>query len=437
LLWQLGTGIKKLEVAWEIIMSLSLAAAVLITVNIMVGSGIFINSVLLAQLAGPGSALTYLLVGLLILPLMISFTYLARLHQGGSLYSYGAQMSPYAGFFSMWGYLTTKLASCAVAIHVCSTLLSSIVPGLALLPYFVLDGIILLLFVVLNCWHVHVGKGMQSLFTIGKLIPIGTVLITGLWYVRSSLLYETLTVPLGGVFSGIPFVLYAFMGFEAATGLNRRLANPQRDGWRVIAYSFVIGVSVTTLFQWFLFGSIPQLEQLSGYRELFPALLTSWHVPDSVRTLAVIILHGGIAASAAGVAFGVLYANVGNIHELAERGLLPVVVNERVLQSSVYALLIEACIVALYLLLGSTSLPVLQQLAALGATWSYTISVGALYGGGFGCCGLLSLVSCSILLGASVYNFFWLSKLPWLLFITIQAMGGILFLSYLQHHKRQ
>lgn len=420
---------------------LSLAAAVLINVNIMVGSGIFINTVLLAQLAGVASAITYVFVGLLILPLMVSFACLAHIHQGGSLYNYGARLGNYVGFFSAWGYAITKLASCGVAIHVCSTLLSSITPVLAYIPVLMLDMVILSLFTFLNCCHVHIGKKIQGLFVVGKMIPIGTVLIVGSWYFSRALVQETFSTPLTGVIAGIPFVLYAFMGFEASAGFNRQLADPERNGWRVMAIAFVIGVAVTTLFQWFLFGSISHIAQLASYRDVFPTLLSSWHLNEGIKRMALILLHGGIAASAAGVGFGILYANAGNISELAEHKFLPNMLAYRIAeQTPINCLLVEALIVAAFLFAGHQSLPLLQQLAAFGATCTYVVSVIALlreqrasYKVRF--VAVLGLASCIVLLGAALRNFVIMSAIPLGIWIGIHMVGAILYIVSRARHN--
>jgi amino acid transporter len=413
---------------------LSLAAGVLININIMVGSGIFINTVLLAQLAGVASAITYILVGLLILPLMVSFACLAHMHHGGSLYNYGARLHSYLGFFSAWGYTITKLASCGVAIHVCTTLLSSIIPVLVPIPILACDMVVLSLFTFLNCCHVHIGKKVQGLFVIGKMIPIGTVLIVGSWYFSYALVQETFATSFTGIVTGIPFVLYAFMGFEASAGFNRHLVDPKRDGWRVMAIAFVIGVAVTTLFQWLLFGSIPHIEELASYREVFPALLSSWHLSAGMKQMALILLHGGIAASAAGVGFGILYANAGNIGELASYKFLPnMFVCRSTENTPVNCLILEALIVAGFLFTGHQSLPLLQQLAAFGATCTYIVSVIALlreqrasYKIKF--IAIAGLISCSVLLGAALRNFWVMSMIPLWIFIIIHFVGLLLYL---------
>ena len=85
---------------------LSLSSAVLINLNVMVGAGIFINTVLLSQNAGGLGAAAYAVVGLLLLPLMMSMYQLAKIHRGGSLYDYGLHMGHYAAFVTMESHAT-------------------------------------------------------------------------------------------------------------------------------------------------------------------------------------------------------------------------------------------------------------------------------------------------------------------------------------------
>lgn len=412
---------------------LSLASAVLVNLNIIVGSGIFINTVLLARLAGIASALTYVVVGLLILPLMASFACLAHRHAGGSLYSYSVGLGDYWAFFSVWGYTLTKLASCTVAIHVCASLLSSIIPWLGDVPPLVLDMAVLCIFTTLNGCHAHVGSMLQKIFIVGKMVPIGTVLVVGAWYMSVSRVAISVPVSLAGVITGIPFVLYAFMGFESSAGFSRNIANPERNGWRVIALSFASGVLITTLFQLLLFYSVPALGSVASYRDVFPVLLTSWGVTGVLHTILLFLLHGGIAASAAGVGFGILYANVGNFLELAERNFLPrwlTYHNES--GSPIYCALVESLLVGIYLYVGHASLPFLQQLAAFGATCTYIVSIIALFkdhcvSTRVRAIATLGLLSCVILLAASVRNFVIMGTLPLVVFVGIHLIGLLLF----------
>ncbi len=59
---------------------LSLPAAILININIMLGAGIFINTPDLAQRAGWLGFLAYALIGILMFPLILTIAELLRRH---------------------------------------------------------------------------------------------------------------------------------------------------------------------------------------------------------------------------------------------------------------------------------------------------------------------------------------------------------------------
>ena len=110
---------------------LSLPTAILINVNIMMGGGIFINTVELAKRTGLLSGFMYPLIGLLILPLIIAISRLIELHPSGGFYVFGQkEINPFVGFVSTWSYFIAKLASASLMIHVSMSLLTQIFPAL-------------------------------------------------------------------------------------------------------------------------------------------------------------------------------------------------------------------------------------------------------------------------------------------------------------------
>ena len=127
---------------------LSLLSAILINVNIMLGSGIFINTVILTKQAGSLGAVVYLLVALLLLPLILTIGQLLDYHPtSGTFYDFGRTISPYFGFISSWSYFTAKLCSSALAIHVCLSFLQQMIPVLKVIPLVLFDCLIAVLFV--------------------------------------------------------------------------------------------------------------------------------------------------------------------------------------------------------------------------------------------------------------------------------------------------
>jgi amino acid permease len=180
---------------------LSLLAAIAININIMLGSGIFINTVILTKQAGSLGAFIYLLVALLLLPLILAIGKLLHYHQeSGTFYDFGRAVSPFFGFLSSWCYFTAKLCTAALGIHVCLSFLQKIIPQLACIPILLFDGLVIVLFALLNLLNLKIGQSIQYSFIGIKLIPILFIIFTGLFLI-SGQNFSSDTF----LFSGVPF----------------------------------------------------------------------------------------------------------------------------------------------------------------------------------------------------------------------------------------
>jgi len=362
---------------------LSLPAAVLININIMLGTGIFINTTPLAQRAGALGAFGYPIIGLLMLPLIICIVHLLRLHPAGGFYTFGRkEISPFAGFISAWGYFTGKLASATLTIHTAVMLIQSIIPSLAAIPPLYLDAIILTLFITLNMLHIKTGENIQKMFIVFKVIPIAFILLVGVFFMQGA----HFTAPhyfWAGLPSILPLVLYATVGFEAACSLSSKIKDAQRNAPRAILISYAIVILIATLFQFIFYGIHGDLFALfKDFREPFPALM-QLVLPHSARLqeIASGILHLGIAMSALGGGYGILFTNSWNLLTLAENN--HVVKAKTVARLNSYhipffCVLTEGAICALYLFITKGYQIPLQQVGALGSIIAYTVSALAL-----------------------------------------------------------
>lgn len=212
---------------------LSLLSAILININIMLGSGIFINTVLLAGTAGALGAFVYVIVALLILPLIAIMANLLRYFPNGTLYEFGKSLTPLLGFLSSWGYFTAKLATSALGIHVFVTLVQQLLPTLASFSPFIFDGAFLLLFMYLNTLNMRIGRSIQYAFIFLKFIPITFVIIASL-FLFTGAMYTPSEFIWAGVPAAIPFVLFAFSGFEASASLSSSIENSEKNAPRAI-----------------------------------------------------------------------------------------------------------------------------------------------------------------------------------------------------------
>ncbi len=363
---------------------LSLVAAIFININIMLGTGFFINTVLLTQTAGSLGASVYLVVAVLLLPLITSIAKLLEYHhESGTFYDFGKNISPYVGFISSWSYFTAKLCSASLGIHVCLSFLQMMIPPLQAIPIIPFDVLVILLFMGLNLLNLQIGKQIQFSFIFLKLIPILFVLFSGL-YLFTGAHFTPESFIWSGVPLSVPFILYVFTGFEASCSLSSQIVDSKKNAPKAIFISYAVAVAIAFLYQLFFYGNLGMyLSTLTGYLDMFPALLKALSANNiNFKQGIQAFLYLGVAASSLGSAYGIMYSNSWNLYTLAQ--------NKHTFANKLLSTLNKhgmpfACVIAegliaiAYILITQGSQVPLQQVASLGATVAYTLSVFGLF----------------------------------------------------------
>lgn len=416
---------------------LSLATAILINLNIMMGAGIFINTVELAKRAGLLGAFMYPLIGILILPLIVAIAKLIKLHPAGGFYIFAQkEINPFVGYLSTWSYFIAKLASASLMIHVSVSLITQIFPGLlshaSILWY---DLAIVTLFIGLNLLHMKTGSRIQFGFLGFKLIPILFVIASGLIFFNLAAI-STLPIIWTGITGSLPFVLYAATGFEATCALSSQIEDAERNGPRAILISFSTMMVLVFLFQFLFYLLLGNtLASQSNYLGAFPALL-EYLIPNN-PTLAYKLqafFNLAIASSALGGCYGILYSNNWNLYTLAQHQKVAgwqylTRLNKHAIP---YLCLAAEWILCVgYLTYSGGNQLILQPLAALGTTLTYTISVIALYYAGrrtnfftgWKLVAITALASCLVLIGACIRNFILAGIVPLIAFFLLLLFG--------------
>jgi amino acid transporter len=423
---------------------LSLTSAILISLNIMVGFGIFVNTIVLSQLNGFLGFLAYALVAVMVAPLIFAVARLISLYPTGGFYMYGAEnLGRLAGFLSAWGYFIGKLASTSLIIHVVMALFQTLIPLLAGINLLLLDALVIILFAFLNTWHMKVGSQLAGIFVVLKLTPILFAIFAGLYLLSTGpLTYQPMVW--SGLPISIPFVVYAFIGFEAACSLSQSIENPAKNGPRVLYISFALAILVNILFQFLFFtGTEGAIMAKSSYLEAFPSLLAHLLPTNPVLAAKVVnFLHLAFASAALGGAYGILFATHWNLYALAEQKLVFFPKFFTKLNSHnipVACVAAEAVVCISYLLLTRGNQIPLQQLSALGTTIAYTISSLALFfaykrTGKSLALPIASLISCAIFMAMCIRNFILFDISSLYFFLAMIAIGLIMFFS--AHFKR-
>ena len=362
---------------------LSLPAVILININIMLGAGIFINSVELAKRSGALGGFTYLLIGLLSFPLVLSIAKLLDKHPGGNFYTFGSQeINKLAGFVATWSYFIGKLASAILMTHTATLLLQYLIPPLSMYPSYSIDILILSLFTILNLLNMKTGKRIQAMFLGLKIIPIVFVIATG-FFLFDPVHFTTTHFVWSGVPESLPLVLYAATGFEATCSLSSKLKNPERDGSRAVIFSYLAVIIIGFLYQSLFYGSLGGiLAAQKSYLTAFPMLLAKFFGnTTTARAFMGHILHSAFAASALGGAYGILFSNNWNLYRLAQQGHTFFGKQLQKLNNNgipMLCTLAEGAVCLFFLATVGENQAALQQMGSLGCTIAYAICALAL-----------------------------------------------------------
>ena len=420
---------------------LSLQSALFININIMLGSGIFINSTILANTAGMLGAACYLAVGILMLPLIYSMSKLVNIHPSGGFYTYATQeINSFAGFVASWCYIVGKLAASVIITQIAVLLLQQVVVPLQLIPSTVLNGIIIGIFLLLNLLDTKSNSTIQTVFFWLKATPIVFGIVAGLALFNPSYiqvdLQDTIGIPIA-----LPLVMFALSGFEAACSLSSHIENASVNAPKAILYSFGIVITITTLFQFLIYAGLGDtLALLPDYRYLFPTLCFNLFpaLPELQGWLTV-ALHLAVACSALGGSYGILFSNNWNVFALARHNHLSgshYFTQLNRYQIPYLCVLLEGAIYFLFLIISHGNQLPLQQIGAFGPTISYALSaVACLKATRRGAIPLattiplLAIGSTVLLSSTAIYSLFIDGIDALLLFGTLFAIGTIMFLS--------
>lgn len=422
---------------------ISLFTAVLLNINIMIGTGIFINTAGLAQKVGFWGTSVYLLVGLAMFPLVITIAQLLRHFPGGGFYTFGASaIHPFVGFLSTWSYFFGKLGSATLGIHIFNSIVQPLIPGAHMLSLWWMDIFILSLCILLSTYNVQTGTTIQRYLILAKATPLIFVILSGIfWWQR---LYLPSTPPELTLFTdAMPLVLFSLLGFEAVCALSSQIENPAKNGWRAVIISYLVVICLYVLYQLFFFSIVgPNLTGAQNYQQAFYMLFTTLFSTEWLQTTGRWLALLFVGSSALSGAYGILFANQWNLHSIAQKNLFlgSSILQRRNKRHMPYVCaLLEGIVCIVYLYITSGQQFILQQLAAFGSTLTYTLSTLAL----LACASVpekflafLSLCSCMLLLTTCIISFMHNGTATLQLFCAILCIGALLFHLQSAYFKR-
>ena len=428
--------------------TISLYQAIYINITIMIGVGIFINTIPLAHAGSLFTVLGYLIVAILIFPIVLTLSELIKQYPQGGFYTYGKNgINSLIGFLSSWVYFWGKLGTATIGIHIFSVFLQQALPLLQSINTMFLDVFFTLTITYLNTKNTRAGGNIIGTFFVFKMIPLFFVIITGFMYGSLETLSTIPFITETGIES-LPLIIFSFLGFEAACFIGLRMEN--KDAHKAsyaitISYALVVILSILYQLMFFMFlGN--KILSLDGYQKGFSLLFDVMYPSQNlIKNSLTSFAYSAIASSALSGAYGVFYSLVGNIYTLAKNDLIPYksyLTWHNKNGMPFLSIILEGAICLFYFIIFSSQIMILQYTASLSCVFAYFISSlsflniirktkKTIY---FYVLALLATIASSILMTVCFITLYYKNWLALLVFI-LQLTGGIMLFFFNKHNN--
>lgn len=383
--------------------------AILININIVIGSAFFMNAGKISMLSGALAPFSWLLCGVLLAPLVVVLAQLASLYPtAGGLYVYSSKLlGDVWGFMSGWGYFVGTAAANGAVIHAFSTQLFSLqsfnqwtaARGLGIIQ---LDLILVVIFTLCNLMNISFFERAQMLFTAFKALPLALVILA-LPFLANFSHISISSMDVTGLMSTLPLVLFAYVGIEACCAVADQLENAKKNASRVILTSFFLIVSIYTVLQVALY-LIHGPHDNNPFLSIIPMLTSN----QTMIVYGNALVNLGLLASFLAGFYGMYYFNNWNLYAIAqERSIIFHKQFSRLNLQGVpwVAVLMQALLVGAFITIGSENYGLISM-GDLGTLIAYLLSIISFLVLKRSIIGFASLASCSLLIINSAQSLF-------------------------------
>lgn len=252
-----GAGFERVVGRWQILG---------LSINDVVGSGIYLLPAATALLLGPASLWAVMVAGLAVCLLVLTYAQAASyFDQPGGSYLYAREaFGPFIGFEVGWMIWLTRVASAAALSNGLAAAVAHVWPAAK-------DGLgqaavvtaSLVLLTVVNVVGVKAAARFGIVLVVGKLVPLLLFVVLGAFHADWSLALAVGLPPLGNLGEAALLLLFAYAGFENIPAAAGEYRNPRRD----VPFALVTMIVVVTLLyaavQLVAQGTLPGLAQSS------------------------------------------------------------------------------------------------------------------------------------------------------------------------------
>ncbi len=291
---------------------------VALTINTVIGAGIFGLPSKIYGLTGVWSLLAFLVCALLVVLMILCFAEVgSRFDETGGPYLYARQaFGSVIGFEIGWLAWLARLTAFAALCNLLIGYLSFFWPAVAAgWPRAAVITVVVLALTIINVIGVREAALASNLFTMGKLAPLLLFVIVGLFHLSPSQFTAPAALTYSDFSTAVLLLVFAFTGFEMAVIPSGEIRDPQRH----IAFGLLTAISVIVLLylliQVVCIGTLPGLG--SSERPLIEA---------SSRFLGpagAVLISVGALISVAGTLNTIMLSAPRLLFAMAQQGQLP------------------------------------------------------------------------------------------------------------------
>jgi len=352
----------------------SLAA---LTVNSIIGSGVFGLPALVAGLVGAASPLAVLLAGAAMGVIISCFAEVAsQFTEAGGPYLYArVAFGRLIGIQVGWMLWLVRLTAPAANADLFVTYLGEFWPhSTQPIPKLVILTLLIGLLALVNYLGVRQGTQISNIFTVAKLVPLGVICFAGVFYLISAhRVIPATTSPANSAswFKAVLLLIFAYGGFEGALIPVGEAKDPRRDVTFALFAALLTCIVIYSVIQWVVVGVLPD---------------SASHSDRPLADVARAIMgHGGAVLIAIGAlvsVYGYLSANMLAVPRitfaLADRGDFPALFAalHRCYRTPYFSIVVFAVLTWLFALFGSFAWNV--TLSAVARLFYYALVCAAL-----------------------------------------------------------
>ncbi|HEY4422903.1 MAG TPA: APC family permease, partial [Pyrinomonadaceae bacterium] len=239
---------------------------VAITINGIIGAGIFGLPSNVYKLIGTYSLIAFVACALVVALIILCFAEVSsRFDDTGGPYLYAREAFQPAVAFEV-GWLIWLARTTAFAAN-CNLLINYLsyfwLPATTPLWRASIIVLVVIALAVINLLGIRQAAIVSNAFTVGKLVPIIIFIAAGLFFLNPQA-FEFGPSPTTGDFSkSVLLLVYAFTGFEMATIPAGEVRDPQRSLPRALLIAILVVATLYIMIQVVCVGTLPGLAQSS------------------------------------------------------------------------------------------------------------------------------------------------------------------------------